>query len=156
MQWDIGCILSTAAVFLFLGVSSISDYRSRTVSIRWIGLWMAVGIGTDIYKVYYGELTIAGLLCSIIPGVCLLCVAVLSGAAGSGDGFAWLIVGFLWDSADCLGAFAVSLFLAFIWSVGVLILKHVGRKSRLPFLPFSFAGTMLWMGAVSLGVFTTV
>ncbi len=153
MQWDIGSILSTAAVFLFLSVGSISDYRSRTVSMRWIELWIAVGISLDIYKICFGKLTIQGLLCGILPGVCLLLVAYLTGAAGGGDGFAWLIVGFLWDSADCLGAFAVSLILIFLWSIGVLVLKRAGKKTRLPFLPFSFAGTVLWMTAVSLGVF---
>lgn len=155
MQWDIGCILSRAAVFLFLFVSSISDYRSRTVSMRWIELWMAVGIGLDIYKVCLGGLAIRGLLCAILPGVCLLLVAYFTGAAGCGDGFAWLIVGFLWDSADCLGAFAMSLILIFVWSIGVLALNRAGKKTRLPFLPFSFAGTVLWTVAVSLGVFAS-
>lgn len=153
VQWDIGYILLRTAVFLFLFVSSISDYRSRTVSMRWIELWMAAGIGLNIYKVCLGNLTIHELLCAILPGVGLLMVAYFTGAAGGGDGFAWLIVGLLWDSVDCLGAFAASLILIFVWSVGVVALKRAGRKTRLPFLPFSFAGTVLWTVAVSFGVF---
>lgn len=153
MRWDVDFILSAAAVFLFLSVSSISDFRSRTISLGWIRLWMAAGLVWDICKVCSGDRMIAELLCAVIPGACLLCMAYFSGAAGMGDGFAWLVVGLFYGSENCWGAFAASLFFIFVWSAGLLILKRSCRKARLPFLPFSLAGTVLWATAVSARFF---
>lgn len=155
MQWDVGNIISAAAVFLFLSVCSVSDFRSQTVSLRWVSIWMAVGIGMDICKICSGNLTITGLLCAVIPGAFLLFLSCLSGASGIGDGLAWLVIGFLYGSKDCWGAFAASLFLAFVWSGGLLIAKRAGRKKRLPFLTFSFVGTLLWMTAAALEIFAS-
>ncbi len=129
-----GVILS----FLFLLPAGIWDWKTRTIP-RLLSLaGMLAGAVYAAFCIGMGDRSVQGLVLSLLPGLFLVGVAVLtSGKIGIGDGFAFLTVGLLSGFELSALILAGGLVMAALTGLFLLILHKAGRNTRLPFLPFS-------------------
>ena len=135
---------------LWLVWMSVLDCRTRYVP-RWI-FWNGVIAGLIwhtadlIWKsgssLDAKELALGWLL-GTLPGVFLVLVAWLTKAVGFGDGMVLMSLGIVVGVRKAVLVLAVALFAAALCSVGLLLVKKVGLRSRLPFLPFLTLGWFL-------------
>lgn len=129
---------------------SVLDCKTRYVP-RWL-FWSgsAVGLllhtadlmGKSAHTLEVGKLAVAWLL-GVLPGIFLLLVAWLTKAVGVGDGMVLMSIGIVVGVQKAVLIFGVALFLAALCSVGLLLGKKMGLRSRLPFLPFLTIGWLL-------------
>ncbi len=135
----------------YLAVCGITDVRKRKVSAAWLFAGIAGGLIWRIVLLVSGCCSLKDLLLCFIPGAVLLLLAGLCGGIGSGDGLAWIgTCLFLGTEAGCM-VFLIGFLLSFFWSAVLLIFRRAGRKSRIPFLPFAFAGMIFWIMGVLYG-----
>lgn len=145
--------VSVMLLLVFLAISSWEDLRSQSVGLRWLVCWVAGGSGWMILEYSRGSLTLLDGLIALAPGLLLTGIGIAArGGVGAGDGLVWLVIGALCSAEDCWAAFALSLAFVFLWSAGLLIMKRAGRKTRIPFVPFSLAGVLLWMAGSVIGI----
>lgn len=79
-------------------------------------------------------------LTALLPGIMLLILAFAAkGAAGSGDGICYLVLGLFLGAGTAWLILAVSLFMASAVGIVLLTLRKAGRKTRMPFLTVSAA-----------------
>lgn len=126
---------------LWLFGISVMDIRRRRVPV-----WMLVPGGILAGIMFICQQAMPGdMLKAILPGDVLLVTAFLTKKAGYGDGIVMLFLGILSGSVKSLLIFAVSLFLAAVFSVILLGVRKVGRNTRIPFLPFLTAAWLIVM-----------
>ena len=133
--------------WLFLAwalVGSVWDIREKKVPLAWVvgGVIAAVLIFAlcrmpeAILSEEFSKFLYSTVL-SLLPGLFLLSVCFLSrGAVGQADGWYLLVLGGVQGFPEACGSLIGGVFLAGIAACGGLILRKVGRKSRLPLLPF--------------------
>ncbi len=78
-----------------------------------------------------------------VPGTILLFMAAATGKAGAADGIVLIFLGICTGGKICLAIFMLSLLLISIFSGILLVLRRVGRNTRLPYLPFLSAAWLL-------------
>lgn len=128
----------------YLILCSLEDIRKKSVPVFLLIFGMAGGLIFRGVLFFLGNSSLGETLACLIPGALLWLLAAISHEIGDGDGIAWIgLGGFL--GASVYAVLLVSLILAFFWSAGILIRKRGGRKYRIPFLPFSLAGLVLWL-----------
>lgn len=133
----------------YLILCSLEDIRKKSVPVFLLLFGMAGGVAFRGMLFLMGDSSLGEMLACLIPGALLWLFAVVSREIGDGDGIAWIgIGGFLGGAVYAV--LLVSLILAFFWSAGILIRKAGGRKYRIPFLPFSLAGLVLWLAVYIL------
>lgn len=84
----------------------------------------------------------AELILGLLPGMVLLLMTVTAKKAGPADGTVLLLLGLSLDYRDCAASFVLSLFIMSLVSLLLLALHRVKRNSKLPYLPFLWAGYM--------------
>lgn len=132
------------AIYLFWGM--LQDVRTRTVSVLYLWSGTILGFVIVFFHGKENSLTIAGLFFSLIPGmVFLLLGRSTREQVGYGDGWMLLILGM------CLGSriwrlWQLALVLCVVFSAGMMLLKKLQRRSRIPFLPFLWISHLLLWG----------
>lgn len=147
-------MLYYVAVGILLLWNSVQDIRKKTLYNR--GLLLGAGVMLLLFAgdcLYSG--TIADLLLSegevpwkrllgVIPGIGVLILSiVLRGGIGKGDGYLLCITGMALGAEQNTALLLYGLFLAGVMAAVLLILKRVKRDTKLPFVPFLFAGFLL-------------
>ena len=129
------------SVLIILIISSIVDIRKKEISIWAIRACMLVSVIRVIAECVGKNLDAAETIVCLLPGVFLLCMAFLSRqSVGYGDGLLALCAApALGANATCLG-FLAAIFISGITSALLLVIKKVGKNSRLPFVPFMTVG----------------
>lgn len=123
-------------ILLFLAVGAYVDFCTKKVSGMFLGIFFIVCVACVIYlKDYDNHWRYIGLLTGIIFCV----ISYLSRqAVGLGDAVVSSILGFALGIYDML----LVLFLAFCFTAVIgsllLVLKRIGRKTQIPFLPFVY------------------
>lgn len=139
-------VLPMAMLFVLLILCCIWDIRQRAVPLRPVSLGLLLTGGLLILRLFRRELDIRQAGICLLPGILLLAAALLGkGAVGSGDGLVWLVIGGILRPWDGMAALLLGLLLIAVWSGVLLLAGRAGRKTRLPFVPFSLAGGVLWM-----------
>lgn len=83
-------------------------------------------------------------LLGLLPGIGVLGLSVvLHGGIGKGDGYLLCISGMALGIEQNTVLFFYGLFLAGVTSAVLLVFKRVKRNTKLPFVPFLFAGFLL-------------
>lgn len=128
---------------LWLGVLAGIDFRCMRVPV-----WLLIASGIfvtsmSLWKIWQGRIVDAGLFWSMLPGVVMLLVAIISQKAGVADGVVLLLMGISTDFRTCALSFVISLFVIGAVSLVLLVLKRAGKNTKLPYLPF------LWLGYVT-------
>lgn len=83
-------------------------------------------------------------LMALLPGIMLLFLAFAAkGAAGSGDGICYLVLGLFLGAGTAWLILMISLLMASAAGIVLLVLHKAGRKTRMPFLTVSAAAWAL-------------
>lgn len=128
---------------LWLGMLAGMDARRRYVPI-WLLIIGGIFVTfVSVYEGWKGKLEITELFWSILPGMVLLTVAVLTKNAGWADGVVLLLLGLCTGFRTCIFSFGLSMFFISIVSLTLLAFRKVNKNTKLPFLPFLYAGYLL-------------
>ncbi len=133
-------------VLVFLIWCSVRDVRYQVISVRMLFAGISVSMGYLIVKLIRGELELGQAGICLMPGILLIVISILAkGAVGMGDGAVWLVIGGALSPWDGVSALLLGMLFIAVWSGGLMLTGRAGRRTRLPFLPFSLAGYVLWI-----------
>jgi len=121
---------------VWLWTISILDIRSRRVPIGLLFWGAGLAMGNFVYQYHSGGMECLDVLKGSLPGMLLLVIALITKKTGYGDGIALLCSGAVLGGAEGLMMFGISLFLISFFSILLLILRKVGRNTKIPYLPF--------------------
>lgn len=104
-----------------------------------VGLFAVLGIvallGCILGKTEETEILM--LAAGLMPGILLLVLArITEQSIGYGDGIILAEIGLLTGVGRCMLILAAALAMAGIFSIGMLIVRKVTRKHKIPFVPF--------------------
>lgn len=131
--------------FCFLGINAWHDYKKKEIFLWSVGVYVVLGIGWGIWqKSDWQEYVLAVALGSSLT---LLSVGT-KGAIGMGDAWVILALGIVMDNHKYLLTILLALLGSAFFSAVLMMLKKVGRKTEIPFIPFLFlayvGGLCLW------------
>lgn len=130
-------------VLVFLFVGALWDAKKKAVPIIFLLIWGMVSVIYFILEIFNGQ-NILGMLVGIIPGVVALVLSVISREQiGFGDGLILLCVGCIQDIKEVLCMLFFSFVFLTITLMFLLVIRRVGRASRVPFVPFMFIGQLI-------------
>lgn len=126
---------------IWLLAISVMDVRRRRVP-----AWLLAAGGVLAVPMLYLEGGCAdgvAVLTGLFPGVLLLAAGILTKKVGYGDGIVALILGVWLENRKIVMLFGISLFFIAVWSLVLLVLRKVGRNTKIPYLPFLTAAWLL-------------
>lgn len=130
-------------------VAALFDVRTKKIPVPMISAAAGCSALAGVLFLRNGTCTPQELAASLVPGMVLLLVALLSGEAiGYGDGLLLLATGPLFGWQKMLLCIPAALLLTTIASVLLLVMKKADRKTKIPFVPFLAAG----MGVISVAL----
>lgn len=123
-----------AAVAAVMLLCTIADIKKKEISIWLFGvLGLVVIVGGFTVDSIRGYRMAAG----IIPGILLVILAkITEQSIGYGDGIILAEIGFITGVGRCTLILAAAMALAAFFSLGVLVIKKVDKRYRIPFVPF--------------------
>lgn len=128
-------------LFIYLLIMSVYDIRKREIH---IGISIATAVvlaAVQIYRIVSGQMVWYLVFTGMIEGVLLAGLSVVThGQIGIGDAIVFIIMGMLLDFWENGVLLLFSLAFAAAAGVLLLLLRHIGRKDKIPFVPFVFAG----------------
>lgn len=99
-----------------------------------------------VYLIVRGNVTGIEQLIALMPGIILIFLSFITREnIGYGDGVSVMIIGSILGIRSCVLVICVSLVMISVVGVGLMLLKHASRKTRLPYIPFLFAAQSLVM-----------
>jgi len=132
MELKEGIVNLLLAVVMIIG--AVIDIKKREIPI-WVFVMLGITAltgsiwceGYEFYKMAAG----------IMPGILLLGLArVTEQSIGYGDGIVLAEIGCMMGAGVCMIILAGALALAGVFSIGMLIIKKVDKRYRIPFIPF--------------------
>lgn len=155
-------------LLIYLAAAAVRDIRSRQVALR-PALTMAL-LGAvlmtaptlctgspDADSLYGMSLAdtagsifqmLLSCLTGTLPGVFLLIAGwSTKQQVGYGDGIVLLVIGIYLGFSASLSILLTALLLIAPVSLFYIVCRRAGRKKQLPFVPFLFAGYLLWLAA---------
>ncbi|MCM1430904.1 MAG: prepilin peptidase [Muribaculaceae bacterium] len=131
----------TIAGLAGLGYLSVEDIRRRELATPSILVVGAAGLALSLLGGEWRELSV---LIRFVPGLlCLLLACVSRESIGYGDGLVILCMGAYLPLAQLLQMCMTALTLAGLAALFLLLVRHRGRKTTLPLIPFLLAGYVL-------------
>ena len=120
-------------VITVLTAESISDIRTKTISLTRLIIYMVVGI---IANIVWGYQSIASMIGGAVVGVIFLGFAILSREGiGYGDGGMFICLGIALGLYTNLRLLVYSLFFALVIGGIYAVAKKKNLKTRIPFIP---------------------
>lgn len=137
---------------LYLAGCAVQDYRSRKISLRLSFLAAGTAVLMNLCLLR-NPVEVLPYLAGLLPGVLLLLLAfACGGAAGTGDGICYLILG-AFQGVEKVWVLLVSSLLLTSAAGGILLLAgKADGKTRLPFLTFTAAARLILELAVFSGI----
>lgn len=131
---------------LILIVLSVFDIRSKQIPLSGFAVVLIYSV-ISLVCAERGEYDLADILMSVIPGILLIGLSVITeGKIGLGDGILIAELGLGLGVERCIYMIAGALILNCIFSGVMLLMHRLGLHSRVPFVPFVAAG----MGVVTI------
>lgn len=130
-----------------LGFFSLEDIKCKKLTVIYI---LMFGISGVLLHLVSPICSIYSILCGMFLGIVLLLIGfVTRGGVGLGDGILLVVTGVYLGGYGNLELFMGGIFLASLWSLGMLIFKQKNRKDEIAFVPFLLFSylTMLIRGA---------
>lgn len=127
-------------LWVFLSFGAIWDMRKKSIPIAYLCVFGFIGV------FYSGLCFISGknvweVLLAILPGcICVLISFVTREQIGMGDGLVILCIGLFCNWRQVIYVVSMSLMILTIVSIVMLVFRKVGRKTKIPFIPFLLAG----------------
>jgi len=117
-----------------LGLCSLEDIKRKELTIVYI---LMFGIGGIILHLFAPVCSIYSVLWGMVIGIALILVSLVTrGSVGMGDGILLMVTGVYLGGYGNLELFMKGLFLAAVWSLGLLVLKKKRGKEEIAFVPF--------------------
>lgn len=137
------------ATCIYMGLMSVWDWRKKSIPLPLIVFGMVAGCLVSTYQVCMRYVLWQEVLVAVVPGALLLLLAyVTREQIGYGDGLVLLVLGFLLGWRCSWFAFVTSQLLAGVCALCLLVSKKIGRKTRIAYIPFLFAGIILCKAVV--------
>lgn len=127
----------TILLLLYLSYEDIR-YRKISVYLLLAGYVMAAG-----YLIFARELELWEYLAGGCVGVFFLFLSMAGENIGTGDGVLIMLLGLLLGIRDQISLLLIAGMLCAAVAAALWITGRVGRKSRLPFVPFLLAGSCI-------------
>lgn len=128
---------------LWLAVLAGMDIRRKHVHVWLLVLGGIYVTAVSVYGVWKGQIGGKELFWSLVPGIVLLAVAVLTKKAGWADGVVLLFLGILTGFRECIFSFILSMLFISMVSLVLLALKKVKKNTKLPYLLFLCVGYLV-------------
>lgn len=127
-------------VWLFLGVGTIFDVRSRMLPGRFL---LASALTAFLFNALLRYQPLIEIFCGILPGGSFLVLGWMTKeSVGYGDGIGILIMGMLLGGRRTLLIVTAACFLSAVYGIGRLLLKKGSFSDTMPFYPFLFAAAL--------------
>ncbi|HIY19146.1 MAG TPA: prepilin peptidase [Candidatus Blautia avistercoris] len=139
--------VKVVCVIGILGYNAWKDWKLKEISL-WSLLFinlmgMGLCMGNTLRENQWGELALG-----YVPGIALIGLSILTkGKIGMGDGLILLSLGNFMRIKEVFLVLGMGLLLCSFWSGILLVARKAGKNSRIPFVPFLFAGYLggLWL-----------
>lgn len=119
-------------------VCAVEDIRKKTLSLR---LLLVCGSAMVVASCFFGNIGVGARLCGAGIGLALMVLsAVTRGQIGRGDGILFCMTGLASGFSANLLMLLYAVLGAGLFSAVMLAAGKVGRKDRLPFVPFAAVG----------------
>lgn len=129
---------------LLLAYHSVMDIRDRHIPKRSLTAGVILSFSWALAGVIWGPGSWPALGIGLVPGAfILLLVRVTGDQIGRGDAWEVMYMGNWLGWANCLSALGIALFGIFLVSILLLSLGKARRNTRIPFVPFLCAGTVI-------------
>ncbi|OPZ84413.1 MAG: Type IV leader peptidase family protein [Firmicutes bacterium ADurb.Bin419] len=136
-------------LLMLLAPAAYIDFKSKKIPNELILFGLCTRVVFYVIEMFTNNRTILNIFASDIKGVLLgggvflLAALIVRNSIGMGDVKMYALIGLFCGYTGTLASMLFSLFVCFIASVGLLILRKKGRKDTLPLAPFVFIGTYL-------------
>lgn len=144
--------MECVSLLAMLGILSMEDLHEKKIRSFEILIFGILGL---LFHLIFKRLSIENLLGGLLIGAGLLLISWLSGEQiGYGDGLLFLVTGIFlgfWDNMILLWGAAILMGLV---SLFLYLTGKIGRKERIPFIPFvllAYVLLLFWKGG-SLGI----
>lgn len=131
------------SIALWLGILAFIDIRRRRVPIWLLAVSGMFVTCVSVYGIWQGSMGGTEILWGILPGFMLLLTAVLSKKAGWADGVVLLLLGMMTGFRECVFSFTLSMLAISVISLVLLMMKRVGKNTKMPYLPFLWVGYLI-------------
>lgn len=126
--------MQNAILLILLFICAMEDLKRKEVTVMYILLFGIIGV---VLHLFYPNCSIYSILWGLLLGISIMAVSLFSrGNIGMGDGILLTVTGVYLGGYKNLELFLTGLFLAGIWSLGLLVLKKKKRKEKIAFMPF--------------------
>ncbi|MCR4893045.1 MAG: prepilin peptidase [Lachnospiraceae bacterium] len=126
---------------VFLVICTVTDLKERVVYLRILLPFMFAGI---LFQLLSGNRSLWDILGGMLVGGGLLFLNLATGGhIGYGDGLVVMVTGCFLGLFGNLRLLMGGVMLAGVFSGIMLVLRHCGRKTEIPFVPFLLASFLL-------------
>ena len=126
--------MQNVILLILLIICAVEDFKRKEVTVTYVLLFGTVGA---VLHLFYPNCSSYSMLWGLLLGIGVMAVSLLSrGSIGMGDGILLTVTGVYLGGYENLELFLLGVFLAGIWSLGLLVLKKKKRKERIAFIPF--------------------
>lgn len=126
--------MQNVILLILLFICAMEDLKRKEVTIMYILMFGIIGV---ILHLLCPNCSIYSMLWGLLLGISIMVVSLFSrGNIGMGDGILLTVTGVYLGGYKNLELFLTGLFLAGIWSLGLLVLKKKKRKEKIAFMPF--------------------
>lgn len=127
-------------VLFILAINSFRDVRVHEIC---PGITVVGGMIGLILTYVWGSGQILSFLASMLPGICLVLLSIVSrGAVGAGDGLILLALSGYLPAADIISIVSYGVFLSAVYAGTLYVRGRDGRKAY-AFVPFLLGGYVL-------------
>ncbi len=134
------------ALFLGLGINSISDLKSKRIILSVTALIGALGL---IWQLVQPTRDYFDFLSGIVIGIIVIVISkITNGAVGYGDGLVLVMCGIWLGNKNNLLLCSIGIILAGIWAIILIVFFRKKKDYEIPFVPFLFLG-LVWMRCIS-------
>ena len=130
-------------VGLFLSICGYSDLKRREISLLIVGAFFVFGVIVQVIWVPLSPLEWIGGMA--VGGGIFIAGAVTREAIGYGDAWVIGVLGLFLGVFTVIELLLIALTLSALMSAALLLCRKIGRKTRLPFVPFLFVAYIIWI-----------
>lgn len=138
---QINSILVEVPVCVFLCICSVFDIRKKELPLLILIAGILAALGIEMWCIWKGLETVAGIAESLLPGVFLLLLSFCTREkVGYGDGLLLIILGLFLGFYRCFLVLCFGLIFSSVFALILLLFCRAGKNSRLPLVPFLTIG----------------
>lgn len=134
-------MLMEIIAFGFLCICAVFDIRRKEIPTVLIGIGFAGAFFINVWGIISGTISFIEIGLCLLPGIFFSLTSFCTKEkVGFGDGLMLLIAGLLIGFYRCFFVLCISLIFSSFFSLVLLLLRRVGKESRIPFAPFLVIG----------------